>query len=263
MSYLCRDTAAKYFGRRRVCTRAPKPVADAISGCPGPNATDGVQIGLKLHIRTFTDSSFGENAYLVWRPGGTGAVVIDPGAQADSIGALLEVEGLSLHAILLTHAHLDHVSGVAHLATRTQAPIYLHPADAVLYENVAHQAALFGTSVDAPPPADRSLADNDLLEFDGCTFEVRHVPGHSPGHVLFYVEAAGVAFVGDVVFMGSIGRTDLFGGDYQQLMRSIRDRILTLPPDTALFPGHGPSTTVGRERATNPFLVPHFGGEFA
>jgi glyoxylase-like metal-dependent hydrolase (beta-lactamase superfamily II) len=101
------------------------------------------------------------------------------------------------------------------------------------------------------------------LELAGIRFEVRHVPGHAPGHVILYVPAAGVAFVGDVVFQGSIGRSDLPGGDFQQLMRSIREQVLTLPDETALYPGHGPSTTVGHERISNPFLVPNLRGGFA
>lgn len=212
-----------------------------------------------VHIRTFTAPGFGENAYLVWRAGGTGAVAIDPGGTADEMAALLDVQRLRLEAILLTHAHIDHVEGVAALKRRTGAPVYLHPADRPLYDGAAQQAAMFGVDVEAPPPVDHELSHGQVLRFDEVDYEVRHVPGHSPGHVLFYLPDAGVAFVGDVVFMGSIGRTDLPGGNYQQLMKSIREQVLTLPGETALFPGHGPSTTVDRERASNPFLVAAFG----
>src|SRR5690606_1840564 len=137
-------------------------------------------------------------------------------------------------------AHVDHVTGVAALVRATGAPVCLHPGDDWLYSRAAEQAGMFGFRVEPPTPASRELADGETVEAAGVTFEVRHVPGHSPGHVMLYVEEAGVAFVGDVVFQGSIGRTDLPGGDYQQLMRSIRERVLTLPDETVLFSGHGP-----------------------
>lgn len=204
---------------------------------------------------------WGENAYLV-RCGASGAaVVIDPGGEAGMIADALE--GQALEAILLTHAHLDHLEGVAELKRRTGAPVYLHPADRPLYERAAAQAAAFGVEIEEPPPPDRELADDQRIRFGECSFEVRHVPGHSPGHVLFYAAQAGVAFVGDIVFAGSIGRTDLPGGDYRQLLRGIRERVLSLPDDTRLYPGHGPDTSVGHERVGNPFLVPLEGGRLA
>jgi hydroxyacylglutathione hydrolase len=214
-----------------------------------------------LHIRTFTAAGFGENAYLVWRPGSEAAAAIDPGGEAGAMAALLENQGLGLAAILLTHAHLDHVEGVAELVRRTGAPIYMHEDDLRLYDRAAQQAAAFGLRIESPPPVDHYVVHGQALGLGGCSYEVRHVPGHSPGHLIYYLAEDGVAFVGDVVFMGSIGRTDLPGGNYQQLMRSIREQVLTLPPDTALFPGHGPSTTVEHERSSNPFLVAHYGGE--
>jgi glyoxylase-like metal-dependent hydrolase (beta-lactamase superfamily II) len=133
----------------------------------------------------------------------------------------------------------------------------------VFYERVAVQAMQFGMHVEEPPPVDHALDHGQVLELAGLTLQVRHVPGHSPGHVILYVEEASVAFVGDVVFQGSIGRTDLPGGNFPQLARGIRAHVLTLPDDTTLHSGHGPSTTVGHERITNPFLVPHFGGGLA
>jgi hydroxyacylglutathione hydrolase len=214
-------------------------------------------------IRTFTSSVFGQNAYLV-RCTETGEwLAIDPGGEAGAMGAMIEAAGASLEAILLTHAHLDHVEGVAELAERFGAPIHLHPGDRPLYDAAPQQAAMFGHQIRQPPPPDADLSDGQVFRFGACALEVRHVPGHSPGHVLLYSEAAGAAFVGDVVFAGSIGRTDLPGGDPRQLMRSIRERVLTLPDETELHSGHGPVTTVARERATNPFIVPHFGGSRA
>jgi hydroxyacylglutathione hydrolase len=218
---------------------------------------------MNLRIRPFTAPPFGENTYLAWKDGAAEAVCVDPGNVIPDVLAFLDAEQLVIAAILLTHAHLDHVDGVAHLVRSTGAPVYLHPADRPLYDHVSRQAAQFGLSVEEPPPPDHTLTHGEALEIGGVEYRVRHVPGHSPGHVLFHVEAARCAFVGDVVFQGSIGRTDLPGGDYAQLIAAIRDHVLTLPDDTHLLPGHGPATTVGHERTTNPFLIPHYGGGLA
>jgi hydroxyacylglutathione hydrolase len=218
---------------------------------------------MKLHVRPFVAPGFGENAYVVWRDAAAAAVIIDPGNAVPGMLQLLEQEHLSTAAILLTHAHLDHIEGVARLVRETGAPVYLHPADGFLYEHAAVQAQQFGMHMDALPPVDYPLQHGQTLEIGDVTYDVRHVPGHAPGHVLFHVADAGCAFVGDVVFQGSIGRTDLAGGDYSQLMQSIREHVLTLPGDTVLYTGHGPSTTVGHERSTNPFLIPHYGGGLA
>lgn len=216
-----------------------------------------------LEIRTFTGPGFGENAYLVRRRGESVAVAIDPGGDAPAMAEALERDGLTLDAVLLTHAHVDHVEGVAELVRRTGAPIFLHPEERPWYDRAAEQAAYFGMRIEAPPPVDRDLEHGQELRLAGIRFGVRHVPGHAPGHVLLYVPDAGAAFVGDVVFMGSIGRTDLPGGDFQQLMRSIREEVVTLPEETVLYPGHGPATTVAHERKSNPFLVPNLRGGFA
>ncbi|HUG41526.1 MAG TPA: MBL fold metallo-hydrolase [Longimicrobiales bacterium] len=216
-----------------------------------------------LTIRTFTSNIFGQNAYLVRCDADRAWVAIDPGGEAGAMAAALEAADEPLAAIVLTHAHIDHLEGVAELAERFPAPIHLHPGDRPLYDAAPQQAAMFGLTLRTPPPPDAALGEDAIFRFGTCALEVRHVPGHSPGHVLLYSAPAGAAFVGDVIFAGSIGRTDLPGGDLQQLMRSIRERVLTLPDETALYSGHGPVTTVARERATNPFLVPHFGGSRA
>jgi len=152
---------------------------------------------------------------------------------------------------------------VARLRREWQAPIWLHPGDRPLYDAVLQQAVAFGLEVEEPPPPDEAFAHGQSYAFGDATFEVRHAPGHAPGHVILYAAEAGLAFVGDVIFQGSIGRTDLPGGDFRQLMRSIREQVLTLPEPTRLLPGHGPETTVGFESRTNPFLVPQYGGELA
>lgn len=216
-----------------------------------------------MEIRTFVADGFGENSYLCWQPSGDRALAIDPGGEADALADHLEQTGRGLAGILLTHAHLDHIEGVARLVRRTGAPIYLHPGDLPLYDHVVQQALAFGLEVEPQPPIDRELSHGQQLQLAGIQLQIRHAPGHSPGHVVLYAPAEGIAFVGDVIFLGGIGRCDLPGGDFPQLLRSIRGQVLTLPPETVLYSGHGPSTTVAHEAATNPFLIPHYGGGFA
>lgn len=212
----------------------------------------------------YAGGPFGQNGYLVVAPDGRTAVVIDPGAAAGGMADAIRAEGLDLAAILLTHAHLDHIEGVGTVREAApDAPIYLHPADLGLYRAGPAQGAAFGYPVAPQPLPDRELAHGDTVAFGGVTLQVRFTPGHAPGHVILYDEDAGLAFVGDVVFAGSIGRTDLPGGDFQTLMRSIREQVLTLPDETRLLTGHGPETDVRHERVGNPFLVPHYGGELA
>ncbi len=213
-------------------------------------------------IRTFTSDVFGQNAYLL-RCSATGEwLAIDPGGEAEAMADGIEAGEGGLRSIVLTHAHLDHIEGVADLLDRVDAPVYLHPADRPLYQGVMEQARMFGFEVRPPPPTTETLEHGDTVEFGECVLEVRHAPGHSPGHVILYAPS-GPCFVGDVVFAGSIGRSDLPGGNYQELMRSIREQVLTLPDDTELYTGHGPVTTVGRERVGNPFLAPDHPGRWA
>lgn len=216
-----------------------------------------------LAIRTFTSAGWGQNAYLAQATGQEHACAVDPGGAAPEMVDAIAHEGIILDAILLTHAHVDHIEGVAALARATGAPVYLHPAERGWYDHSAEQARFFGVELETPPPPDHDLRGGDVLELGGTTLQVRDVPGHAPGHVILYDAAAGVAFVGDVVFQGSIGRTDLPGGSYRQLMDNIRSQVLSLPDETVLYPGHGPPTTVGRERVGNPFLAPMYGGGLA
>lgn len=218
---------------------------------------------MQLIVRTFTSPGFGQNAYLVWAEESASALAIDPGGLAGAMADALSESGRWLEAIVLTHAHLDHIEGVAELVERTGARVWLHPFDRALYDHVAVQGQHFGLAVRTPPAPDETLEHGQSLELAGARFDVRHVPGHSPGHVILYCAEAGTAFVGDVVFRGSIGRTDLPGGDHRALFKGIREQVLTLPDDTRLLSGHGPPTTVGHERATNPFLVPTYGGGLA
>jgi len=217
-----------------------------------------------MDVRTFTGGGFAENGYLVVCRTTGATVAVDPGAAADRMAANITAEGLDVHAILLTHAHLDHIEGV-HLvrAAVPGVPIWLHADDLGIYRALPQQAAAFGLSVAAQPEPDHELVHGQQFAFGDCVFDVRFTPGHAPGHVIFVSAEAGLALVGDVVFQGSIGRTDLPGGDFHALMRSIREQVLTLPDDMELYPGHGPATTVGFARVGHPFLVPHYGGTLA
>lgn len=215
-------------------------------------------------IRTFAGGGFGENAYLAACPETSTCVAVDPGAAAPALVAAIAADGLHLDAILLTHAHLDHVEGInAVRAAHPDLPIWLHPDDRRLYDGVQRQAEMFGIRMDPLPAPTDEIVVGEPYRFGTQSFEVRFAPGHAPGHVIFVSPDDDLALVGDVVFQGSIGRTDLPGGDFQTLIASIRREVLTLPDDMLLYPGHGPATTVGHERATNPFLVPHYGGELA
>lgn len=217
-----------------------------------------------MEIRTFTGGGFGENGYLAVCEASRTCVAVDPGAGALQMVHAIRTDGLDLQAILLTHAHLDHIEGVSDVrAVAPEVPIWLHPDDLGLYRGVMRQAAMFGLRTEEQPEPTDELFAGQRYEFGGCALDVRFTPGHAPGHVIFVSEEHGAALVGDVVFQGSIGRTDLPGGDFQTLMKSIRDEILSLPDETVLYTGHGPPTTVGHERVGNPFLVPHYGGELA
>lgn len=217
-----------------------------------------------MKIRTFTGSGFGENAYLLACEATDECVVVDPGDAAPAVVSAIEADGLSLQAILLTHAHLDHIEGVSTVRDAVpEVPIWLHPDDLMLYRGVRQQAAMFGLDAQPQPDPTHELVPGDEYRFGDCILDVRFTPGHAPGHVIFVNADDGVVLVGDVVFQRSIGRTDLPGGDLQTLMRSIREQVLTLPDDTVLLPGHGPPTTVGEERVGNPFIVPNYRGGFA
>ncbi len=193
-----------------------------------------------------------ENAYIVGHPASGRAVVIDPGDDGEEILRLLEEQRLTLEKILLTHGHFDHVGGVRFLKERTGAGVCIHRDEVNWMRNAPRQGAMFGIAVPEPPPPDVLLNEGDVVRLAEQEFRVLHTPGHSPGHVTFLV--GGMAFVGDLIFAGSVGRTDLPGGSHSSLLRAVREKIFTLPPETILLPGHGPATTVEREKRSNPFF---------
>jgi glyoxylase-like metal-dependent hydrolase (beta-lactamase superfamily II) len=209
-------------------------------------------------VRGFTGGVFSENTYVVSCAGSGAGILVDPGAATAQALAEARRHGVTIEKIVLTHAHVDHVEGIPLAVKETGAPIWLHPGDAELYRAAPLQAQWFGLRMDPLPPVGHPLVVGETVRFGDCELAVRFAPGHAPGHVILVGD--GVAMVGDVIFAGSIGRTDLPGGDLATLMRSIREQVLTLPDATTLHTGHGPDTTVGHERATNPFITGTFGG---
>lgn len=192
-----------------------------------------------------------ENCYLVVDPVTSRAALVDPGAEGERLVRAVEASGATLEAIWLTHAHVDHVLGVAAVKRAWDVPIYLHPLDRVLYDRTEVMAQMFGLPYDEPPPPERELAEGDVLTVGSLSFDVMHTPGHAPGHVT--IHGHGVAFVGDCLFRGSVGRVDLPFSVPTDLTRSL-DRIAALPEETVVYSGHGPATTIGQELRSNPFL---------
>ena len=206
-----------------------------------------------MRIVQIPNGRFVENCYFVIDEATGECAIIDPGEEASLIAHKLQTERVTPIGIWLTHAHIDHVLGVPRLTADTGAPVYLHPADRLLYDHVPEQGVAFGMRAERLPAPDRELVHGDVLRVGELAFRVRHAPGHSPGSVAF--EGQGVVFGGDVLFLGSIGRTDLPGGDFDTLLTSIERELLTLPDSTIVYSGHGPQTTVGHERRANPFLT--------
>ena len=211
---------------------------------------------MSIQIRMLTLGPVQTNCYVLTCTQTLQTAVIDPSAEGRSIAAMLTEQGLQLTHILLTHAHFDHVGGLGQLKDEFPAvPIYIHPEAMDMLGQASMQAAFFGIKMPAVPAPDRMLAGGDQLHVGNLTLQVLDTPGHAPGHVSFYVAAEGVLFDGDVLFQGSIGRTDLPGGSEALLLKTIREKLLTLPNETHVLSGHGAPTTIGEERRTNPFLV--------
>jgi hydroxyacylglutathione hydrolase len=197
------------------------------------------------------------NAYIVAEGPGGLAVVVDAPPDPDLIGAVVAEHDLSLVGVLLTHGHIDHTGGSGQLSRATGASVYVHPDDDFLTLHPSEQLrAMFGMTppgVYDLPETFHALADGDVLEIAGLRFETRHTPGHTPGHCCFYLEDQETLFSGDQLFAGSIGRYDFPYGNGDALFRSMREKVMTLDDGVRVLPGHGPETTIGRERATNPF----------
>jgi glyoxylase-like metal-dependent hydrolase (beta-lactamase superfamily II) len=215
---------------------------------------------MSLQLFTVESMPFAENTYVAWRAGQSEAVVIDPGFEPEPVLGRLRDEGLTVRLILNTHGHVDHIAGNAALKRAfPDAPLLIGAGDAaMLTDPMLNLSGLSGVAVTSPP-ADRLLNEGDVIEAAGLRLEVLEIPGHSPGHIVFVLrDDPPVVFGGDVLFRGSIGRTDFPGGDLDQLLGGIRAKLWPLPGATVVYPGHGPATTVGHERRTNPFLTGSF-----
>jgi glyoxylase-like metal-dependent hydrolase (beta-lactamase superfamily II) len=201
---------------------------------------------------------FYKNGFLVWCEETREAVLIDPGDEVQELLRAASDERLAVKAILLTHAHLDHVTGVGPAKTALDVPVWLHRDDLFLYDQTVDQGRMFGIAVTQPPPVDNFYEPGVPFAFGRQIVDILHTPGHCPGGVCLAIGRAGETarelFVGDTLFAGSIGRTDLPGGNFDVLIRSIRDVLFAFPDDTVVHSGHGPDTTIGVERRTNPFL---------
>lgn len=206
-----------------------------------------------VRIHRLIVSPFETNCYLIADPDSRQAIVLDPGADADSILRTITAEHLTPIAIVNTHAHADHIAANLAVSREFGCPVMIHSLDAPgLTDAVRNLASFVGYDGPISPEADSLLADGDDIVVGAAMFRVIHTPGHTPGGICLFGE--GVLFSGDTLFAGGIGRTDFPGGSYEQLMNSIRTRLLVLPDDTVVYPGHGPETTIGRERNTNPWL---------
>jgi len=207
----------------------------------------------ELEVVALPNGQFAENCYLVADRRTRDAVIIDPGEEPAMFLAELDTRAWTLRGIWLTHAHIDHIMGVGAVRQATGAPIHLHPLDRPIYDALPQFGSWVGMQLDPPPPPDVALQHGVPVQVGRFAFDVRLTPGHSPGSVSFVGHAR--VFGGDVLFNGSVGRTDLPGGDSATLMATIQSQFLSLPDSTVVHSGHGPDTTIGVERLTNPFLT--------
>ena len=212
-----------------------------------------------VQVRRAAVGPFFKNGFVVACDQTRDGVLIDPGAEVASLLAFADRERITLRYILLTHAHIDHITGVGVARRRLGVPVCLHRDDLFLYDQAAEQGAMFGIPVDPLPPVDQFYTPGQVFTFGQVEARPHHTPGHCPGGVCLQIGPTGATgqdlFVGDTLFAGSIGRTDLPGGDYATLITSIKDVLFAFGDDARVYPGHGPMTTIGRERRTNPFLV--------
>jgi len=207
---------------------------------------------MPIQFETIVNGPFQENCYLVWDDALMTGILIDPGSEPDLILGRAEARGVRLEGIFNTHGHLDHTGAVAAIARQLSIPFALHPADGPLVATLPTQARMFGLPGVESPEVDRELVPGETIAIGGCGAKVLYTPGHTPGGVTFAVDD--LLFVGDTLFLGSIGRTDLPGGSHPQLIQAIKEVLLPFGDETKVLSGHGPVTTIGFERLYNPFL---------
>jgi len=205
-----------------------------------------------VNVEWVTVGPFQENSYLLTDPATRRAVLVDPGDEPERIAAMVRDAGATIEAIWLTHAHIDHIGAVAALTRQWPVPVFLHPDDLPVYRRAAQHAAMYGLSFEQPADPNRELADGDEIELGPFRFTVRHTPGHAPGHVVFLGD--GIMLGGDLLFAGSIGRTDLPYSNPDAMEASLA-LVATFDPAIAVYPGHGPPTTIGAELLGNPYLA--------
>jgi glyoxylase-like metal-dependent hydrolase (beta-lactamase superfamily II) len=206
-----------------------------------------------VQIRCYALGPFVENCYLLVGPSGVKAALVDPGLESEPLLDVLKGRGLELEWIINTHGHLDHVAGNRFFKERTEARLIIHPGDREFLDRVESQAAMFGFEAENSPPPDADFEEGKPFIFDDVEFEVIHTPGHSPGGICLRLGQK--LLVGDTLFKGSIGRSDLPGGSHRLLIESIRRKLFCLPQETVCYPGHGPETTLAEERRCNPFVA--------
>ena len=205
-------------------------------------------------LEMLTVGPFQENCYIIGdEASGIGAIV-DPGDEAARIALAVEQTDLDVASIILTHAHIDHVGAVASLVDEYACPVLIHAEAEPMLKQLPTQAMMMGLKFGKVPAVDRHISDEEVLEVGDLRLRSLYTPGHAPGHLAFYIEDEALVLSGDALFAGSVGRVDLPGGSMEVLMRSIEERLLTLPDETRVYPGHGPWTEIGNERASNPFL---------
>lgn len=205
-------------------------------------------------LEMLTVGPFQENCYIIGdEASGVGALV-DPGDEAARIAMAVEGTGLEIGSIIVTHTHIDHVGAVVALVDEYTCPVLMHAEAEPMLAQLPTQAMMMGLKFGKVPAVDHYIGDEEVLEVGDLKLRALYTPGHAPGHLAFYIEDEGLVLSGDALFAGSVGRADLPGGSMEVLMRSIEERLLTLPDETRVFPGHGPQTEIGNERTSNPFL---------
>ena len=250
----CREKAPRLFSLAALLG-ATLFLTYAFFQSPPRAARHSIPKGKHMIFETIVVGQLGGNCYILGSPDTGEGIVVDPGAEPERIAAAVERLGLRVKYILNTHGHFDHVGGNRRLIERSGAKLLIHERDLPFLSRASAAAASYGLTADDSPPPDQFLADGMRVTFGSCGLTVLHTPGHTPGGCSLYLEGEGIVLTGDTLFADSVGRTDFPGSSHEALIEGIRTKLLTLPEETRVFPGHGPSTTIGREKRLNPYLA--------